>query len=547
MSNVIRSLIVRVGADLTGFSQGMKAISKDLEKTSKKWEKAGKAMTDHVTKPILAVGAAMTTVAVSGIKGAAELEAYRNTLNTVLKDSTKAAKTMAWAVDFANKTPFETDSVVEATVRLAAYGMEAEKVLPGIGDMASVMNKDIMQAVEAVADAQTGELERLKDFGITKQMIIDHGNKVMRGKEIVNAKGQITDQENFNKVLFSLMEERFKGGMEIQANSFNGLMSTFTGTAKTMLAQMVGVSATGEIKIGGLFDRAKQKLKELTDKITQWQNDGTLDKWATKVSDFFTTLFDTLEESVFPVLKEVGGILKDILEWFSDLPPKTQEFILKALLLGAALGPVVSGISGIMGFAANFTGFLSNVTKATGASKTVGATGAITRLGGALSLLVGPAGYITLAVAGLWALYEINKKIKEDPEGASRNYGAGLQYSTYENTANNLLGKQPKKPPTTQLGHGGTRPGDVPAMIPMYENGTPYVPTTGLALIHKGERITPANQNNGVQTINHTGTITVRGVNNRGELVAVVEQEISNKLVQDNRRIPNRTSLMPIG
>lgn len=30
-----------------------------------------------------------------------------------------------------------------------------------IGDMAGVMNKDIMQAVEAVADAQTGELERL--------------------------------------------------------------------------------------------------------------------------------------------------------------------------------------------------------------------------------------------------------------------------------------------------------------------------------------------------------------------------------------------------
>lgn len=79
----------------------------------------------------------------------------------MLKDQQKAAKMMAWAVEFANKTPFETDSVVEATVRLQSYGIEAQSVMTQIGDMAGVMNKDLMQAVEAVADAQTGELERL--------------------------------------------------------------------------------------------------------------------------------------------------------------------------------------------------------------------------------------------------------------------------------------------------------------------------------------------------------------------------------------------------
>ena len=78
-----------------------------------------------------------------------------------MKDQKKAAQMMAWAVDFANKTPFETDSIVEATVRLQSYGIDAQKTMTQIGDMAGVMNKDIMQAVEAVADAQTGELERL--------------------------------------------------------------------------------------------------------------------------------------------------------------------------------------------------------------------------------------------------------------------------------------------------------------------------------------------------------------------------------------------------
>ncbi len=107
-----------------------------------------------------AAATGFTALVAGSIKGASSLEQYRNTLDTVMRDTVKAGETMAWAVDFANKTPFETDSIIGATVRLTAYGLEAQKVMPAIGDMASVMNKDIMQAVEAVADAQTGELER---------------------------------------------------------------------------------------------------------------------------------------------------------------------------------------------------------------------------------------------------------------------------------------------------------------------------------------------------------------------------------------------------
>ena len=104
---------------------------------------------------------ALKSVSMSALESASSLEGYRSTLNVVMKDQKKAAQMMAWAVDFANKTPFETDSIVEATVRLQSYGIDAQKTMTQIGDMAGVMNKDIMQAVEAVADAQTGELERL--------------------------------------------------------------------------------------------------------------------------------------------------------------------------------------------------------------------------------------------------------------------------------------------------------------------------------------------------------------------------------------------------
>jgi hypothetical protein len=307
-------LIVKIGADARAFTKGLNDATNQLNKWSKQAEKGFGPIMDSIGRGLAVVGTAAAAgfgaLTVGSVTGASSLEQYRNTLNVVMKDQQKAAETMAWAVDFANRTPFETDSIVAATVKLQSYGLEAQKVLPAIGDMAAVMNKDIMQAVEAVADAQTGELERLKEFGITKAMIVEHGNKIMRGIELVNQKGQIVDQENFNKALLSLMEERFKGGIEIQANSLKGLWSTVVGTFKTTLATMAGISATGEVVVGGLFDRIKTKIKEVIDRLNEWQKSGQLQDWATRAQQAFTT-FWSVAEKVFSGIIAFGKFIID--------------------------------------------------------------------------------------------------------------------------------------------------------------------------------------------------------------------------------------------
>lgn len=177
----------------------------------------------------------------STIGANASMEQYQNTLAVVLKDSKKAVEMLAWAEKFAAQTPFEIPDIVEATVRLESYGLKAQEVLRTTGDMAAVMGKPLMQAVEAVADAQTGELERLKEFGITKQMIIDQASKMYK-QEVVNAKGQIVDLAKFNDALFDLMEERFQGGMEIHSKTYNGLVSNVKdsfGTIARILSQPI--------------------------------------------------------------------------------------------------------------------------------------------------------------------------------------------------------------------------------------------------------------------------------------------------------------------
>ena len=273
-------------------SKEMQKCNSDAAKFSKKmdglYEKTSKALK---TGAKFVGGAALGGLAVGakvGLTEAANMEQYRNTLEVVMKDTKKAGKTFQWAVKFANKTPFDTGEVVEATTKLTSYGLKAQSVLPKVGDMASAMGKPMDQAVEAIADAQTGELERLKEFGITKQQIIDHANKIMRGKEIVNQKGQITDQKNFNKALFSLMEERYSGSMVKQAKTLKGLMSTIGGVAKSGLAKIMGITDTGATAKGSMFDVIKKQAQSFATAMEKMQTNGTFDKLQQDLGKFAT-------------------------------------------------------------------------------------------------------------------------------------------------------------------------------------------------------------------------------------------------------------------
>lgn len=235
------------------------------------------------------------------VQGNADMETYQNTLAVVLKSQAKATQTLAWAQKFAAQTPFEIPQVIEATTRMASYGLSAQKTLGIVGDMASVMGKDLMQAVEAVADAQTGEVERLKEFGITKGMIQEQAKAL--GSNPINSKGQITDMKAFNAALFTLMEQRYKGGMALQSKTFKGMLSNvqdFISTAGRTLGKPI-------------FDQFKKGLGGLlviTDKISK---SGIIDKWAAKGA-VYVGKFMGVVASFAPLLKSAAGYVSGIIK-----------------------------------------------------------------------------------------------------------------------------------------------------------------------------------------------------------------------------------------
>lgn len=286
------------------------------------------------------------------VKSNAEMETYLNTLTVVLKSQERAKETLEWAVKFAAQTPFEIPQIVEATTRLETYGLTATKTLGIIGDMASVMGKPIMQAVEAVADAQTGEMERLKEFGITKDMLAKQSEKL--GVKAVDKGGSIIDQKAFNAALFSLMEERYKGGMDMQSKTYKGMLSNlkdFIGSVGREMGQPIfakfkeGLTSvlewTNQLQEGGMFDKVKAGATAFADAVVaamSWTGQffqrivtilGLL--WP-----YIAPLFDFLVNTMVPAAVTVLGYFGQAVLMVADFFINYWEPI-RALLEGVAI------------------------------------------------------------------------------------------------------------------------------------------------------------------------------------------------------------------
>ena len=56
---------------------------------------------------------------------------------------------------------------MQGFTKLVALGLNpSQRAMESYGNTAAAMGKDLSQMIEAVADAATGEFERLKEFGI---------------------------------------------------------------------------------------------------------------------------------------------------------------------------------------------------------------------------------------------------------------------------------------------------------------------------------------------------------------------------------------------
>lgn len=208
---------------------------------------------------------------------ASQFEKFETVLNTLnMGDTAKSKAEMSWISDFAAKTPYELAEVTEAFVQLRSFGMEPmQGLLETLGDTSSAMGKPLKQAVEAIADAVTGENERLKEFGIVGKKV---GDKIVY--EYTNAAGEQAkmmakagDRAAIQATLTKIWGEKYGGGMANLSKTFGGMWSNL----------MDGLSRMSmKIMSNGAFDWMKGKLEGILGLIDRMSQDGSLDAWASE-------------------------------------------------------------------------------------------------------------------------------------------------------------------------------------------------------------------------------------------------------------------------
>ena len=151
-----------------------------------------------------------------------EFDVLNSSLVTVTGSSAAAAREMEWLKQFAKETPFGLSQVVDGFVKMKALGLDPTKEsLTSFGNTASAMGKSLNQMIEAVADASTGEFERLKEFGIKARKSGDDVSLTFQGvtTTIRNSAEEIT------AYLEQIGNVEFDGAMAERAKTLDGAIS----------------------------------------------------------------------------------------------------------------------------------------------------------------------------------------------------------------------------------------------------------------------------------------------------------------------------------
>ena len=208
-------------------SAGLKKAQRELDGVRKK-----SGSTDRATSGMalsfkrLAIQVAASVSALSALRKIVDVSRQFDVLNAQLITATGSAEKAAIAFEaiqqFASETPYDLAQVTTAFVKLKNLGLDpSEAALVSYGNTASAMGKSLDQMIEAVADAATGEFERLKEFGIRASKQGSDVEFTFRGvSETVKFEaGAIQDY------LMGLGETEFSGAMIERMMSLDGALS----------------------------------------------------------------------------------------------------------------------------------------------------------------------------------------------------------------------------------------------------------------------------------------------------------------------------------
>lgn len=402
--------------------EAVKKVGEKISEVGDKIKGFGENLTKKVTAPIVAVGGASL----------AAFNEVDSGLDTIIKKTGatgEAAEQMGEILEnIATSIPtdFETagNAIGEVSTRFGVTGDKLEALSSLFIKFADINGTDVVTAVDSTQKA-------LAAFGLgaeNAEHLLDMMNATGQRTGVsvdTLASGLVSNAASFSELGLNIFQAtEFMGDLETSGADSSAVLGGLAKALKNAtaegkpldeaLAELQSAILSGTDGMDGLtesyelFGKSGAQIYEAVKNGTiDFKNLGKqadisagsvsdtfeatldpIDKWKTTLNELKTVgaeVGGTLGDVLAPMIEKVGDFVKSLKEKWDSLSPETQEAIEKAVLIAAAVGPVITAIGGV-----------------------VGAIGNIISIGGTLISMIGmlasPIGIVVAAIAAAIAI-----------------------------------------------------------------------------------------------------------------------------------------------
>lgn len=447
----------RARADMKTFSDGNATFNDKLAATGSILKNVGSSLTKWVTVPLVGAGAASIKTAANFESGMSKVAAISGATETQLDQLTDKA------LEMGAKTKFSASEAASAMEYMAMAGWKTDDMLSGIEgimSLAAASGEDLATTSDIVTDALTafglsaqdagrfsdvlaaassnantnvsmlGESFKyvapvagslgysVEDTAIALGLMANSGIKASQGGTAL--RGSLTRLIEPSKEAAGMMKEygisltNTDGSMKSLGDVMGLLREKLGGLSEAQQAQ-VAATLFGQESMSGMLaiiNASEEDYNKLTKAIY-----GSKDVASTmaktmqdNLSGQLTILGSTIEgiaisfgNILLPMIKKVVEGLQGFASWINGLSDSQKEFIANALLMAAAIGPVILIIGKLVTGFLTLKKYFSGIMTAFSAGK-----GIIAALGGSFGPILLIIAAVVAAIIALKAAWDTN-------------------------------------------------------------------------------------------------------------------------------------------
>lgn len=346
----------------------------------------GEGLSTHVTAPIAAVGAASLAAFNEVDAGADIVKTKTGAVGQALKDMQDQANDIATSIP----TDFETagSAIGEVNTRFGLTGDALKDLSQQFVEFASVNDTDVSTSIDNVssvlnafgmdASQAGGMLDVLNSVGQATGLSMDTlstdlsqnaaqlksmglnatqsaqflGNVEMSGLDVSTAmagmKKAMKNAAADGKTLDQALSE-FSDTMHSNKSDTEKLQAAYDLFGSKAGASIYNAMQTGKLSLSGF----SSDMSSFQGNVEQTFNDtlDPIDKFKTTMNQLKVTgaeVGNSLATVLAPMLEQAAGALKKFSDFWNGLPEPMQQFIIKAALVAAAVGPILVGVGKVI-------------------------------------------------------------------------------------------------------------------------------------------------------------------------------------------------------